>query len=1007
MYNSYSSPTVTDCWFSGNSAAAEGGGMSNYVSNPTVTNCTFEGNHVLDGAGGGMSNQYSSPTVTDCTFIENTTTPFYGGGMYNANSSNPTVTNCTFTGNVGGYEGGGMYTNQFCSPTVTDCTFSGNTAGAGGGMSNQNSALTVTNCTFSGNTAQHGGGIRNYNGSSPTVTGCTFTGNDGGVSGGGMFNFESSPTVTDCAFTSNSASRGAGMFNQQGSHPTVTGCDFASNEGEYGGGMYNAYGSNSTVTNCTFRYNTAGWFGGGMDNKLSAPTVTNCTFTSNGGLFGGGMFNEENASPTVINCTFIDNDAGYGGGMFSKVNSSPTVANCILWGDTPEEILLENSTITVTYSNVQGGWVGTGNIDADPTFADADGRLSPGSPCIDAADNTAVPADTEDLDGDENTTEPIPFDLDGNPRFVDDIGTPDTGFGDPPIVDMGAYEFQGTTGTIIDFDPPQTFPADGEANRQAVGDLDGNGTADVVTVLPNEEPQLNGDVQVFLNQGTDPDGVWLGLVPKDPVPVGRDPSGVAVGFLNADLHLDVAVSNAGDNTVSILFNAGTGNGDLLPAVNYDAGIAPSAIVADDFNEDGFIDLAVTSAGDQTVVVLFNDGTGDFSGGQATAPVAINLAISPFSLAVDDLDDNKDPDLFGSGASAGAAGLPGVVFVLIGQPGGSFEPAVLYEVGLDPQDVTSGDLDLDGDSDLAAANTGDATVSVLLNQGDGSFTTAFAQAIGADDPEIGPAVQVLANLLESGELVFEADPDAFDVSADPNFVVSADFNDDGLADLVTVNADDGQTDGSVTVLLADPIPFSAGVAFDIRPGGCPNPLNMNSRGVLPTALVGTAGFDVTQVDPGTILLSRADGVGGAVAPNEGPPGPPPVLEDVATPFTGEPCDCDELPADGIMDLSMSFWSNDVIQALELDDLPAGAFVELELRGALLNGTEFAGRDCVRLLRPGDMDGDGTVGVADLLALLAGWGSCPAPPADCIADINGDGNVGVPDLLAVLAGWGSYF
>ena len=45
-----------------------------------------------------------------------------------------------------------------------------------------------------------------------------------------------------------------------------------------------------------------------------------------------------------------------------------------------------------------------------------------------------------DLDADGNVTEPVPFDLDGNPRFRDDPATPDTGHGVAPIVDMGAYE---------------------------------------------------------------------------------------------------------------------------------------------------------------------------------------------------------------------------------------------------------------------------------------------------------------------------------------------------------------------------------------------------------------------------------------------------------------------------------------------------------------------------------------------------------------------------------------
>jgi len=89
----------------------------------------------------------------------------------------------------------------------------------------------------------------------------------------------------------------------------------------------------------------------------------------------------------------------------------------------------------VEYSAVQGGYPGEGNIDAEPRFVDpesGDFRLAEGSPCIDAADNTAVP-------------EGIETDLDGNPRFVDDLDTVDTGKpgrGHDQIVDMGSYEFQ-------------------------------------------------------------------------------------------------------------------------------------------------------------------------------------------------------------------------------------------------------------------------------------------------------------------------------------------------------------------------------------------------------------------------------------------------------------------------------------------------------------------------------------------------------------------------------------
>ena len=359
-------------------------------------------------------------TITGGTGTDPGTGWLYGGGMYNRNSS-PTVTRCTFSGNTADRDGGGMF-NFLSSPTVTSCTFSGNTgAYDGGGMYNEGSDSTVSECTFSGNHADSdGGGMGNWY-SSPTVTQCTFSGNTA-VGGVGMYNVDgSNPTVTQCTFSGNTATSGGattwggGMFNTRFSSPTVTHCTFSGNTGFLGAGMHNG-ASNPTVTQCTFSGNTADYgYGGGMRNSLSSPTVTSCTFSGNTAYEGGGMFN---------------------------LGSSPTVTNCILWGDTPEEIHNHDdpnfpSAATVTYSDVQGGtaqpWFGTGCLDADPLFVDADGpddtfgtnddnlRLSGGSPCIDAGDNAAVPGG-------------LTTDLDGNPRISH--GT----------VDMGAYERQDDDG---------------------------------------------------------------------------------------------------------------------------------------------------------------------------------------------------------------------------------------------------------------------------------------------------------------------------------------------------------------------------------------------------------------------------------------------------------------------------------------------------------------------------------------------------------------------------------
>ena len=144
--------------------------------------------------GGGMKNSNSSPLVTHCTFTNNSASG-QGGGMFNEYHSSPTVTDCAFTGNVGSGMG-----NSFSSPLVTNCTFTGNVASSGGGMWNYGSSPTVTNCTFARNDATSGGGIYSMANDDPplvAVTNCTFTGNSS-VTGGAMYNQDSLPTLTNC-----------------------------------------------------------------------------------------------------------------------------------------------------------------------------------------------------------------------------------------------------------------------------------------------------------------------------------------------------------------------------------------------------------------------------------------------------------------------------------------------------------------------------------------------------------------------------------------------------------------------------------------------------------------------------------------------------------------------------------------------------------------------------------------------------------------------------------------
>ncbi len=405
MLNERSSPTIIDCNFTGNRANANGGGMYNHVSNglkggsPTIVNCTFSHNNANEGAG--MCNDwYLDTQVINCTFGNNSANS--GGGMYNLNYSSPTIADCEFTGNFAHYNGGGIH-NQNGSPALTDCTFTGNQAGEhGGGISSvSNSSPTMADCVFSGNRAGgYGGGVINSTTGDPNIANCTFDDNSA-LSGGGMVNIDCSPTVTACLFRGNTATADGGGVHNYNSNPTLTDCNFAGNEaGEHGGGMSNVGNGSAAVTHCIFNGNEALGYGGGVINSGVNAALTNCTFTGNNGVSGGG---------------------GIG-----NVSCNPIVTNCILWDDTPDEILNVSSSPTVTYSDVEGGWPGTENINQDPWFVAATAgnlRLSSGSPCIDKGDNSAVPPG-------------VTTDLDGNARLIDgdDNGSAD--------VDMGAYEYQ-------------------------------------------------------------------------------------------------------------------------------------------------------------------------------------------------------------------------------------------------------------------------------------------------------------------------------------------------------------------------------------------------------------------------------------------------------------------------------------------------------------------------------------------------------------------------------------
>ncbi len=481
--------------------------------------------HVVSGSG-----TNTTAVIDGFTITGGNATNTSGGGMFN-NPGSPTVANCLFRGNSATFYGGGMYNRNFNSELI-DCTFTGNSADKyGGGLYNQTSSPKITNCTFTQNSSlKRGGGICNYSNSNPELTNCRFTGNSAVERGGGVYNYNSTPDIVNCIFTDNSsANDGGGIYNHNNSDPDITNCTFSGNYADIGGAMYNDY-SDPLVTNCTFAGNRAISNGGGMYNyNNSYPDITNCTFSTNWtvglGSLGGGMYSNGGIQ-TVTNCIFWANeDSSDLVGPAQIQGGSPQVTYSCIQDDDPndgdipfDDANIDDDPMFVRDPNAGGdGWGDdpcTPGVDeaANDDFGDL--HLLPGSPCIDAGDNTMVPADTHDLDDDLDTSELTPLDLDYDPRFIDDPTTPDTGQPAPPddpnIVDMGAYEYKyvpggpkycGGTGTaedpylICDANQMQEIganPDDWDKHFELIADIDLARFTGTEFNIIGTKPGLNG-----------------------------------------------------------------------------------------------------------------------------------------------------------------------------------------------------------------------------------------------------------------------------------------------------------------------------------------------------------------------------------------------------------------------------------------------------------------------------------------------------------------------------------
>lgn len=316
-------------------------------------------------------------------------------GLYNQGGS-PQITNCVFRkGSIQEYGGGGLR-SEGGQPILSNCVFEKNSSSRGGALFASGADVTLVDCHFVGNWALTEGGAICCVDSDLTLTGCTFEKNSA-LEGGAIHQTAGTLTLVECTFEANAAEQGgAAAFAAETA--SMTRCLFARNWATRSGGALENAGTPLTLDECTFSGNAAAEGGAVYAGRLTSPrvaagpgtTLTHCLFTGNRAYNRGGALYSDYAEFTILGCTFADNQAGMAatlGWPALGIDHAPyglSMDNCIVWDGkgsmapssrptrpspgTPEEEKPE-AVVMITYSDVQGGWPGEGNIDADPCFA--------------------------------------------------------------------------------------------------------------------------------------------------------------------------------------------------------------------------------------------------------------------------------------------------------------------------------------------------------------------------------------------------------------------------------------------------------------------------------------------------------------------------------------------------------------------------------------------------------------------------------------------------------------
>ncbi len=330
----------------------------------------------------------------------------------------------------------------------------------------------------------------------------------------------------------------------------------------------------------------------------------------------------------------------------------------------------------------------------------------------------------------------------------------------------------------------------------SIGDLDGDGKADLVTANYN-----SNTVSVFRNTGS---AGSISYATKVDFITGARPYSISIGDLDGDGKADLAVANSSSNTISVFRNTGSaGTISYAARVDFLTGSTPTSVSIGDLDGDGKSDMVVTNYGSDVISILRN--TGSIGSISYAAKVDFITGTAPYSVSIGDLDGDGKADI----SVANQIDNTVSVFRNTGSVGSiNYAAKVDFSTGTSPFSVSNGDIDGDGKVDLLTTNFTSNTVSVFRNTGSTGnisyaaktdFTTGAAPisaSIGDLDGD-GKAdlavanqnsntISIFRNVGSVGNISYSTKVD-FTTGSSPQLASIGDLDGDGKADLAIANS----------------------------------------------------------------------------------------------------------------------------------------------------------------------------------------------------------------------------